>query len=46
MQLASDPSMRIYTVEECERLHASCRGFLLFLEQIQVLKPRNTRNGD
>ena len=38
MQLASDPlSMRIYTPEECERLHDSCRGFLLFLEQIQVL---------
>ncbi|MFO6483909.1 DUF494 family protein Smg [Escherichia coli] len=34
----SDPlSMRIYTPEECERLDASCRGFLLFLEQIQVL---------
>lgn len=34
MQLASDPlSMRIYTVEECERLDASCR----VLEQIQVL---------
>ncbi|ELN95538.1 hypothetical protein SEEE1831_07339, partial [Salmonella enterica subsp. enterica serovar Enteritidis str. 13183-1] len=33
MQLASDPlSMRIYTVEECERLDASCRGFLLFLD--------------
>ncbi len=29
--------MRIYTPEECERLDASCRGFLLFLEQIQVL---------
>ncbi len=30
MQLASDPlSMRIYTPEECERLDASCRGFLL-----------------
>ena len=24
-------------LEECERLDASCRGFLLFLEQIQVL---------
>ena len=23
--------------QECERLDASCRGFLLFLEQIQVL---------
>jgi len=38
MQLASDPlSVRIYTAEECERLDASCRGFILFLEQIQVL---------
>ncbi|CAM7175422.1 DUF494 domain-containing protein [Citrobacter freundii] len=38
MQLASDPlSIRIYTAEECDRLDASCRGFLLFLEQIQVL---------
>ena len=37
MQLASDPlSIRIYTAEECDRLDASCRGFLLFLEQIQV----------
>ena len=41
MQLASDPlSMRIYTPEECERLDASCRGFVVlgfpcnqFLEQ-------------
>ena len=30
-------SLRIYTEEECLRLDASCRGFLLFLEQIQVL---------
>ena len=38
MQLASDPlSLRVYTEEECQRLDASCRGFLLFLEQIQVL---------
>lgn len=38
MQLAADPlSMRIYTAEETLRLDASCRGFLLFLEQIQVL---------
>ncbi|MBJ3815091.1 DUF494 domain-containing protein [Shimwellia pseudoproteus] len=38
MQLAADPlSMRIFTQEECQRLDASCRGFLLFLEQIQVL---------
>ncbi|NDJ56130.1 DUF494 domain-containing protein [Enterobacteriaceae bacterium 4M9] len=38
MQLAADPlSMRIYTPEESHRLDAGCRGFLLFLEQIQVL---------
>lgn len=38
MQLASDPlSVRIFTQEESQRLDASCRGFLLFLEQIQVL---------
>ncbi|KEA51195.1 MULTISPECIES: DUF494 family protein Smg [Mangrovibacter] len=38
MQLASDPlSMRIFTDEESQRLDSSCRGFLLFLEQIQVL---------
>jgi len=38
MQLVSDPlSMRIFTVEESQRLDADCRGFLLFLEQIQVL---------
>lgn len=30
-------SLRVYTEEECQRLDASCRGFLLFLEQIQVL---------
>ncbi|MTD39380.1 DUF494 family protein [Erwinia sp. CPCC 100877] len=38
MHLAADPlSMRIYTEDECRRLDADCRGFLLFLEQIQVL---------
>ncbi|NGH42509.1 DUF494 family protein, partial [Escherichia coli] len=30
-------AMRIYTEEESARLDAGCRGFLLFLEQIQVL---------
>lgn len=36
MQLASDPlSMRIYTVEECERLDASCRGFLYSLSRFR-----------
>lgn len=34
----ADPlAMRIYTEEESARLDADCRGFLLFLEQIQVL---------
>lgn len=34
----ADPlAMRIYTEEEAIRLDAKCRGFLLFLEQIQVL---------
>lgn len=34
----ADPlAMRIYTEEESARLDAGCRGFLLFLEQIQVL---------
>lgn len=38
IQLAADPlSMRIYMPEEMQRLDAECRGFLLFLEQIQVL---------
>ncbi|BDH44371.1 protein Smg [Salmonella enterica subsp. enterica serovar Choleraesuis] len=38
IQLASDPlSMRIYMPEETQRLDAQCRGFILFLEQIQVL---------
>ncbi|WP_406665425.1 DUF494 family protein [Gallaecimonas sp. GXIMD1310] len=30
-------SLRIYTSEEMQRLDADCRGFLMFLEQIQVL---------
>lgn len=30
-------SMRIYTEEESQRLDADCRGFILFLEQVQVL---------
>ncbi len=46
MQLASDPSsMRIYTVEECERLDAPVAGVPVIPWSIQVLNPRNTRNG-
>ncbi|WP_192459477.1 DUF494 family protein [Musicola keenii] len=38
LNLASDPrALRIYTAEEVQRLDTECRGFLLFLEQIQVL---------
>ncbi len=38
VQMATDPlSVRIYTDQECQRLDASCRGFLLLLEQMQVL---------
>ncbi|MFC3394043.1 DUF494 family protein Smg [Brenneria rubrifaciens] len=38
LNLAHDPlAMRIYTQDEEQRLDADCRGFLLFLEQIQVL---------
>ncbi|WP_323636511.1 DUF494 family protein [Pectobacterium polaris] len=38
LHLANDPlAMRIYTQDEALRLDAECRGFLLFLEQIQVL---------
>lgn len=32
-------SMRIYTQEEQYKLDQECRGFLLFLEQAQVLSP-------
>ncbi|MFT4466038.1 MAG: DUF494 family protein [Sodalis sp. (in: enterobacteria)] len=36
--LNADPlAMRIYTDEESQFLDTDCRGFLLFLEQIQVL---------
>ncbi len=32
------PSTRVYTVMEMERLDAKSRGFLLFLEQVEILK--------
>ncbi|WP_199610174.1 DUF494 family protein [Flocculibacter collagenilyticus] len=34
---ASSASIRVYTDEEMLRLDCQCRGFLLFLEQINVL---------
>lgn len=36
----ADPqALRVYTEDECVRLDSECRGFLLFLEQIQLLTP-------
>lgn len=32
-------ALRIYTNDEMARLNLECRGFLLFLEQIEVLTP-------
>ncbi|CAH0532278.1 Protein Smg [Vibrio stylophorae] len=32
-------AQRIYTEQECYRMDSECRGFLMFLEQIQVLDP-------
>ncbi|GLT13345.1 MULTISPECIES: DUF494 family protein [Vibrio] len=37
MATSSASSTRIFTQEEMLRLDVSCRGFLLFLEQVQVL---------
>lgn len=34
---SSQQSMRIYTTDEMTRLDVECRGFLLFLEQVEVL---------
>ncbi|REL25108.1 DUF494 domain-containing protein [Thalassotalea euphylliae] len=31
------PSTRIYTAQEMQRLDTECRGFLLFLEQVNLL---------
>jgi Smg protein len=32
-------SMRLFTDDECVRLDTECRGFLLFLEQMDILDP-------
>ncbi len=38
LQMLNDPlSVRIYTEQESVKLDAECRGFILFLEQMQVL---------
>ncbi|EDK27681.1 MULTISPECIES: DUF494 family protein [Vibrio] len=35
--MCSNTSMRVYTNKEISRINMECRGFLLFLEQINVL---------
>lgn len=40
--VATTNALRIYTEDELERINIECRGFLLFLEQIEVLD-HNTR---
>ncbi|CAL4326547.1 DUF494 family protein [Buchnera aphidicola] len=35
--LSKQISMRIYTKEESFKLNADCRGFILFLEQLEIL---------
>jgi Smg protein len=32
-------TMRLFSAEEMDRLNAECRGFLLYMEQTQVLAP-------
>ena len=32
-------AIRLYTAQECERLDAQARGFLLYLEQVGILDP-------
>lgn len=39
LPVTSTNSLRIYTDDELERLDVECRGFLLFLEQVEVLNP-------
>lgn len=38
-ELAAGASTRVFSADELDRLDADCRGFLLFLEQAQVLTP-------
>jgi Smg protein len=34
---STSTSTRVYTAQECERLSLECRGFITFLEQVNVL---------
>ncbi|MDJ0892605.1 MAG: DUF494 domain-containing protein [Gammaproteobacteria bacterium] len=39
--MADTPSVRLFALQEQDRLSRECRGFLLFLEQAGVLDPMN-----
>lgn len=39
LRMSAPTSMRIYTYEESIKINLKCRGFLLFLEQVEVLTP-------
>lgn len=39
LAVSGTTAMRAYTADELRRMDVECRGFLLFLEQIQVLTP-------
>lgn len=38
-ELVAGATTRLFSAEEMERLDADCRGFLMFLEQAEVLSP-------
>ena len=38
-ELVANATMRVFSAEEMEKLDADCRGFLLYLEQAEVLTP-------
>lgn len=38
-ELVAGAATRVFSADEMDRLDAGCRGFLLFLEQAQVLTP-------
>ncbi|NOY73243.1 MAG: DUF494 domain-containing protein [Gammaproteobacteria bacterium] len=40
-QIVTHHSIRIFTEQENQKLSLECRGFLMFLEQIQVLNSKN-----
>jgi len=39
IQSSSLPAFRVFSAQECAKLDAECRGFLMFLEQSAILTP-------